>query len=96
MTPEGKVKKDIKAYLDEIGAYHFWPVPRGFGQQGIDCYACIEGIFWAIEVKKEGVCEPTKRQSETLKQVSAAKGQTVCGDAKHIINLIKYVMQHVD
>jgi hypothetical protein len=95
-TPEGYQKADVKKYLDTIRAYHFWPVPGGYGQQGVDCYACIDGSFWAIEVKKEGVSEPTKRQSLTMKEVETAKGQTVCGDAKTVIDLISYVVKNAD
>ena len=30
MTPEGRVKQGVKKRLDELGAWHFWPV-QGYG-----------------------------------------------------------------
>ena len=88
-TPEGHEKADVKKYLDTIGAYHFWPVPGGYGKQGVDCYASIKGVFWAIEVKKDMKTLPTARQRMTLLEVESAGGRTVCGDAAHIIEALR-------
>ena len=52
MTPEGKVKKMVKEWLDEIGAYHFWPVPTGYGKRTLDCLVGYKGFFVAIETKR--------------------------------------------
>ncbi len=79
MTPEGKVKAEIKAYLDSIGAYHFWPVQMGMGAATVDCLACINGIFFAIEVKRPGG-KATKRQLLTIKAVGDAKGIAFIAD----------------
>jgi hypothetical protein len=76
MTPEGKVKKEIKAYLDSIGAYHVWPVPTGYGSPMVDCYACINGKFYAIEVKAPGK-KPTPKQSLVLLNVKKAFGRSL-------------------
>ena len=73
MTPEGKVKKEIKAYLDSIGAYHIWPVPTGYGPKLVDCYACLRGRFVAIEVKAPGKM-PTKYQSLEITRMNHALG----------------------
>ncbi len=54
MTPEGKVKKQVKAILDKHKPYvwYFMPVSRGMGRSGIpDIIACIQGQFVGIEVK---------------------------------------------
>lgn len=54
MTPEGRVKKEIKQYLDSIGAYYFMPVQTGYGAKTLDFLCCIDGWFVAIETKKPG------------------------------------------
>jgi hypothetical protein len=74
-TPEGKVKDEIKAWLTEIGVYHFWPVQTGIGADTVDCLACINGWFVAIEVKpSDRPAVPTKRQGRRLVEVSKAGG----------------------
>ncbi len=75
MTPEGKTKKALKEFLTEQGIYHFWPVQNGYGAATIDCLACVEGKFLAIETKRAGVKEPTKRQALTLAAIKQAGGQ---------------------
>ena len=76
MTPEGRVKAEIKAYLKDIGAYQFWPVQTGMGAATVDCLACIKGRFWAIEVKRPGG-RATPRQVITLQNVRDAHGTAV-------------------
>ena len=74
MTPEGKVKAQIRQYLDAIGAYHFWPVQSGYGAATVDCLACVNGRWVAIEVKRPGVVEATPRQRRVLAKVHEAGG----------------------
>lgn len=76
MTPEGKVKKECRAYLRSIGAYVFSPVQMGYGQQGVDDFVCYKGRFVAVEYKRgDGVrTEPTARQQQCLNAVSEAGG----------------------
>lgn len=76
MTPEGHVKKKLKAYLDVMGIYHFWPVQVGYGAATVDCLACWNGRFTAIECKREGVTKPTPRQATTMKRIREAGGIT--------------------
>lgn len=73
MTPEGKVKKEIKDYLKSIGAYYFMPVQAGYGAPSLDILCCVNGWFVAIEVKAPGN-EPTPRQFATMKAINAADG----------------------
>lgn len=55
MTPEGKVKKKVKALLKEHGAWSFAPVSGGMGVHGIPDYiACHRGVFLGIECKAPG------------------------------------------
>lgn len=74
MTPEGRVKKQIRNYLDEIGAYHFWPVQTGYGAATVDCLASINGRFVGIEVKKPGTIAATPRQRLTLAAIHEGGG----------------------
>jgi hypothetical protein len=55
MTREPNAKKDIKAWLDEIGAWHFAPMSFGYGTSGIpDRCGVFKGRGFAIEIKTEG------------------------------------------
>jgi len=87
-TPEGNEKKAVKKYLTDIGAFHRWPVPYGYGQPHVDCYACVAGQFWAIEVKAEGE-NATALQRRTLQEAEAAGAFWVCGVAVVIIDRIE-------
>ena len=63
MTPEGKLKKAIKEYLDSIGA--FWSMIPGGAYAKIgdpDMVVCYRGRYVAIEAKT-----PTGVQSEWQK-----------------------------
>jgi len=52
MTPEAKVKKQVKAILDALEVYHFSPMQNGMGRAGIpDIIACHSGRFIGIECK---------------------------------------------
>ena len=72
-TPEGKVKDEVKDYLNSLGAYHFWPVQTGYGAATVDCIGCYKGHFFAIETKRPGG-KPTPRQLATLAKMHAAGG----------------------
>ena len=85
MTPEGKEKKALRKYLDDIGAFHFAPFMGGYGRSGYsDEIACIKGCFWAFEVKAPGK-EPTALQRLRLTQAQAAGGLVSWGTAEEII-----------
>ncbi len=87
LTPEGREKKAIKDYLDEIGAWHRWPVPSGYGKPDIDCHASIFGQFWAIEAKAPG--KPlTVPQERTLREAHDSGAQTTWGTAATVIGEI--------
>jgi hypothetical protein len=73
--PESKVKDDVKAYLEKIGAYWYMPVPVGFGRPTLDFLVCWRGHFIGIETKAPGK-NPTVRQKLTIKQIQAAGGRT--------------------
>lgn len=89
-TPEGYEKDEIDKYLKSIGAFVHKTFTGGFGKSGAsDRYACIEGRFWAIEVKREGKETPTTLQKRRMDEVEAAGGMVVCGAAGIVIGTIQ-------
>lgn len=74
MTPEGKIKKLVKDYLNEIGVYHFWPVQMGYGAKTLDCLTCIDGLFIGIETKAPGK-KPTKLQEIIIYEIASSGGE---------------------
>ena len=52
---EADVKKSLRQYLKQLGAYQFWPVPMGYGAKTVDCLFCYKGKFYAVECKRPGV-----------------------------------------
>jgi hypothetical protein len=81
MTPEGKVKKEIKAFLDALApdCWYYMPVPMGYGRRGIpDFIVCYCGWFFAIETKsKNGV--PTPWQLREMHNIHDAGGDCLMG-----------------
>lgn len=74
MTPEAKVKKQLKQQLDELGVYHFSPFQAGMGRAGIpDIIACCNGRFIAFECKA-GNNKPTALQEKEMTAIRKARG----------------------
>lgn len=66
-TPEGKVKRKVKTYLNgNRYIYHFWPVQTGMGARTLDCLGSFRGRMFAIETKADG--QKLTEQQEWLKQ----------------------------
>lgn len=77
MTAHSKLRKEIVAYLDSIGAWSITTQNRGYGRSGVpDILACAGGKFVAIEVKV-APDKPTKWQERELTAINVAKGQTI-------------------
>lgn len=76
MTPEGKVKKQVKAVIKAYEQYLYgeWPVPGGYGKSGLDFNGCFLGRYFAIETKAPGK-ELTPRQELTKSRIEAAGGK---------------------
>ena len=74
VTPEGKIKRLVKAVLDADDVWYFMPVQGGFGAAGLDYHAIIQcrGIALAffIETKAPGK-EPTDRQETLIAKLRA-------------------------
>jgi len=75
MTPEAKVKAQVRKILDGLGAYYVMPVTSGFGKQGApDFLVCLSGRFVGIECKA-GSNRPTALQEKNLEQIDKAGGE---------------------
>lgn len=73
MTPEGRVKKEVKTILDAYSAYQHWPVQAGYGKPTLDCIGCHVGCYFAVETKAPGK-SLTARQEDTKADIEAAGG----------------------
>jgi hypothetical protein len=89
MTPEGKVKAQVKRvlkpYRDSDELYYWMPVPSGYGDAMLDFVGSHLGRFFAIETKAPGK-EPTDRQKLTIEFMrrSGAKVFVIDGDTKEL------------
>ena len=55
MTPEGRVKNEIKKLLKAHKVWFYCPMQNGYGTVGIpDFVCCLNGLFFAIEAKAPG------------------------------------------
>jgi len=92
MTPEGRVKKEIKKVLDGFGedVYYFMPSMNGFGKAGVPDYVCcVMGIFFAIEAKHDAsVKGPTELQQQNIKDINLSGGIAVVVD-KNNVHMLK-------
>jgi hypothetical protein len=93
MTPEGKLKKQVKDALDERGfwragsarpqtvvGWYYMPVSNGMGVHGIpDFVCCWEGKFFGIETKAPGG-SPTANQEKRHEEIRAALGWVLVAD----------------
>jgi hypothetical protein len=87
MTPEAKVKKRVKAILDEQQVYHFSPMQNGMGRAGIpDIIACHGGKFIGIECKA-GSNKPTALQERELNRILNAGGEAYVINEENIEQL---------
>jgi hypothetical protein len=95
MTPEGKVKAEIKAYLDSIGAYYFMPVQMGYGAKTLDFLVCYKGRFIGIEAKREDA-EATKYQIQTMRHIAEAGGDALVVAGVNQMSALQYLIGAID
>jgi len=82
VTPEGKIKKLVKAVLAKYNPrYEYWPVPGGYGASSLDCLVCYHGWFIAIETKAPGK-KPTPRQELCIDEIKQAHGTVLVIDSE--------------
>lgn len=92
MTPEGKVKKDIKDYLTSLGpsCKFFMPQNMGRGESGIsDIVGCYVGTAFVIEVKADETKKPTPWQVRFQIDWSRAGGRVLI--AHHIDPVVNFM-----
>lgn len=93
-TPEGKVKTEIKAYLNSLGddCWYFMPMSMGYGRNGIpDIVGCYKRRMFAIEVKAPGKERmATTWQNKEITAINTAGGMAiVCSNAITLSLLFK-------
>lgn len=74
---EADVKKAVKAFLKERGAWWFMPVPGGYSRRTVDFLICYWGRFIAVETKRPGVKDTTNLQAADLYNVRQAGGYAI-------------------
>jgi hypothetical protein len=82
MTPEGRLKAKVKAWLKARGIWYYMPVQNGMGVVGIpDFVCCWGGEFLAIETKAPGKRDDcTPNQLRRHEEIRAAGGTVVVVD----------------
>ena len=83
MTPEGKVKKQVREYLRKKGIWFYQPVQNGMGQVGIpDFICCYKGQFIAIETKAPGkIANVTANQQRVIDEIREHGGLAMVVDS---------------
>lgn len=93
MTPEGQLKKDIKDYLKEVGA--FWSMVTGgaYSKEGDpDIVVCYKGCYIAIEAKTyTGKMSPIQTVRRT--QIIDAGGIHICARS---VDDVKKTIEKID
>ncbi len=82
MTPEGRVKADVKKYLASRGFWWTMPMGTGYGRSGVpDFLVCANGRFVAIETKATGkLSNTTAMQKLQIAAINASGGLAVVID----------------
>lgn len=91
MTPEGRVKNQIRKVLKEFGVWFYSPVSNGMGMHGIPDFVGIhKGRSIMIEAKAPGG-KPTPRQEITIAAIRSAGGQVfvIDGDCSDLITWLQ-------
>lgn len=82
MTPEGRVKAKVKAWLQARGVWYCMPIGSGYGSSGVpDFICCWGGRFLAIETKAPGRRNGTTAlQKQQIEAIQAALGVAIVVD----------------
>jgi hypothetical protein len=89
VTPEAKVKKKVRALLEQHGAYYAMPVTGGYGASGVpDFLVCHHGRFIGIETKS-GTNKATALQLSNMKRIEWAGGRTLVINEDNLNDLVK-------
>lgn len=91
MTPEAKVKKEIREYIDSLPeTFRIPTITKGYGKSGLpDEVVCHKGIFMAIEIKAPGK-HTTPWQDQVILDIIKAGGVVgICWSLKDAKSLIE-------
>jgi len=85
-TPEGKVKKQVKKVLDELGIVYFMPVNTGLGKAGVSDFVGVMpcGLALFIETKATEKDMPTELQKCWLRRCDRARAIAIVVDADNL------------
>lgn len=94
MTPEGKIKEQVKKLLKTYGVYWHMPVQNGMGAPSLDFVCCHRGWYFAIETKAPGK-KPTPRQEVTMAEIQKAGGKcfVIDGDPEDMVILEDWILR---
>ena len=94
-TPEGAVKKQVKAILQNVKAYYTMPVTGGFGNARVpDFVVCYRGRFIGIETKA-GENLLTALQMKHLEDIERAGGISLVINETNVSNLTQ-ILEIID
>jgi Holliday junction resolvase len=96
MTPEGRVKEQVKKVLKAHGIWYFMPAANGYGKVGVpDFICCWRGRFLAIETKAPGKRDATTaNQKVQIGEIQKAEGWAlVVDDVEQLNEFINYVKE---
>lgn len=91
MTPEGRVKAQVKKILDSYkpDLWYFMPIPRY--QAGIpDFIGCYYGKLFAVETKA-GNNKPTGLQANVISSINRAWGHAIVVNEKNMDELVQLI-----
>ena len=95
MTPEGKVKIEVKKVLKSMpDCWWYMPVSNGMGRVGCpDFLVCYRGKFVAIETKAPGRAHTvTPNQQREIDTIHAAQGRAiVLTDVAQLVELLAQI-----
>lgn len=74
---EADVKKAVKAFCKEKGAWWFMSVPGGYSRRTVDFHICYRGQFVACETKRPRATNATRIQGKELYDVRQAGGYAI-------------------
>lgn len=98
MTPEGKVKAQVKKVLAQFpNLWQHWAVQNGMGTPTLDCTGWFHGRAFAIETKAPGA-KPTPRQLITIAKMEkgGARVFVIDGDCSELEEYLRYVNADIE
>jgi hypothetical protein len=96
MTPEGRVKDQVKKVLKANNIWYFMPAANGYGKVGVpDFICCWRGRFLAIETKAPGKRDATTaNQKMQIMEIQKSEGWAlVVDDVEQLNEFINHVKE---